>query len=194
MGVSLNSGSRSTGRGRFISGVIVGMLIAAAFVGGQAIASIPNSGTGVISGCRNLKTGALRVIDTQAHKKCVRGEASLSWNVRGQQGLQGVPGTPGAAGAPAVKYWARIAYDGTVQASSGGVTAAHGSTGIYSVTFPAGVDLSGCAYDASVFNTVDMIATPMTLMGNVIGVYVRSQEAYPYNGYYDANFSLAIMC
>jgi hypothetical protein len=177
-----------TGHGRFISGVVVGMLIAGAFAGGTALASIPTSGTKVINGCRNVKTGALRVIDAQAHHKCAKGELPLNWNA------QGVPGTPGKQGANAVKYWAAVGYDGSVIASSGGISVVHSSTGNYQVTLPAGVNAAACASVASVTNTLDMVATPSGAMGNSLSVLVRSQEAYPYNGYYDGNFSLAVLC
>jgi len=70
-------------------------------VGGVAMASIPNS-DGVIDGCYNSGTGALRVIDTSS-QQCSFKETAISWNQQGQQGLPGSPGdpgSPGAAGAP----------------------------------------------------------------------------------------------
>jgi hypothetical protein len=173
------------GHGRFISGVVVGMLIAGAFAGGTALASIPTSGTKVINGCRNVKTGALRVIDTQAHRKCAKGELPLNWNAQGARG---------ATGAPASKLWAYVAYDGTVKASSGGIGATHTNTGMYNLTVPAGVDLTKCAYTASVNNTLDMVATPILSSGNILSMYLRSQEAFPNNGYYDADFSVVVLC
>jgi hypothetical protein len=61
-----------------------------AAVGSIAWASIPNDG-GLITGCYQKTTGALRVIDTE-HADCRANETALSWN---QQGEQGDPGEPG---------------------------------------------------------------------------------------------------
>ena len=61
-----------------------------------ASAAIPSSGSGQITACRNLRTGALRVIDVQARARCAKGERALAWNARG---AKGAPGSVGAAGA-----------------------------------------------------------------------------------------------
>lgn len=66
--------------------------------GTVAVASIPDSGTRVIAGCYTTKSGALRVIDYQAGKRCVTGEALLTWNQTGPQGAQGIQGVQGVAG------------------------------------------------------------------------------------------------
>ena len=68
-------------------------------VGGVALASIPNS-DGVIDGCYNSSSGALRVIDTSS-EACSFKETAISWNQQGPPGSpggQGAPGAPGAAG------------------------------------------------------------------------------------------------
>lgn len=57
---------------------------------GVAYAAIPSS-TGVISGCYNNRTGALRVIDAEAGAMCTTRETPISWN---QQGPPGPPGQP----------------------------------------------------------------------------------------------------
>jgi hypothetical protein len=44
-----------------------------------AVASIPDN-RGVIHGCRDIKTGALRVIDTDAGQTCTKNEAPLNWS------------------------------------------------------------------------------------------------------------------
>ncbi len=46
---------------------------------GVSYASIPD-GTGVIHGCYNKKTGALRVIDTAIKTNCPSDTTSLNWN------------------------------------------------------------------------------------------------------------------
>src|SRR4051812_45451713 len=57
---------------------------AAAFAGaGIAVATIPASGTGVITGCYAKTNGALRVIDKQAGKNCTTNEVQLAWNQKG---------------------------------------------------------------------------------------------------------------
>jgi hypothetical protein len=69
--------------------------VAAALVlGGTAVAvaSIPDA-QGVIHGCRNTKTGALRAIDTDVGQTCGKDEAALNWNQTGPQGPAGPPGT-----------------------------------------------------------------------------------------------------
>jgi hypothetical protein len=58
----------------------------------------------------------------------------------GAQGAQGPQGTPGAKGDPATKLFAAIGADcGSVDRSSGGVSAALGASGRCDVTFPQSV-------------------------------------------------------
>src|SRR6266487_3613435 len=60
-----------------------------------AVASIPDS-QGVIHGCRDLKSGSLRVIDTDAGQTCdSKGEAALSWSQAGPAGPAGANGVSG---------------------------------------------------------------------------------------------------
>lgn len=63
--------------------VLAGSL-ALASAGGVAYAAIPNSNTGVITGCRSTATGVLRVIDSQAGQACKAGESVLAFNAKGQ--------------------------------------------------------------------------------------------------------------
>ena len=64
---------------------------------GAAVATIPSSPDGVITGCY-VKNGehGLRVIDKQAGETCKSNELEVSWN---QKGAKGDPGPAGAAGA-----------------------------------------------------------------------------------------------
>jgi hypothetical protein len=100
---------RSERLGRLgLSGTLT-MLIALLF-GTAALAAIPGDG-GVISGCYDKRSGALRVIDAQDSKKCTKSEVRLTWSQTGPQGStgpagptgavgpQGLPGSPGAPGA-----------------------------------------------------------------------------------------------
>jgi hypothetical protein len=73
------------------------------------IAAIPDSGSGVISGCYKASNGSLRVIDAQGGQSCGNSEVELWWNQvgpagpqgeTGPQAPQGPAGPPGADGAP----------------------------------------------------------------------------------------------
>jgi hypothetical protein len=90
---------RSRQAATFVAGLVTGSLVVSLVAGGIASASIPSSKTKVITACRNVKTGALRVIDTDKKKKCTKTELALSWNAQGLRGLQGVRGAAGAIGA-----------------------------------------------------------------------------------------------
>jgi hypothetical protein len=77
---------------------VAGVALALALAAGAAYATIPGSG-GVINGCFEKRTGILRVIDVDAGKSCLRIEAPIRWNERGEKGDQGDPGLPGPPGA-----------------------------------------------------------------------------------------------
>src|SRR4051794_26414372 len=89
-----------------------------------------------------IKPGSISLAAlNKAARKSLRGR-------RGPAGPAGQPGAPGAAGAaglPATKLWAQIAADGSVIASSAGVTARAGAAtaGTYAVNF--GQDITHCA-------------------------------------------------
>jgi hypothetical protein len=70
--------------------------IALGAVGGVAYSSIPDP-QGVIHGCYDNTTGALRVIDSPSDV-CRGGEIALDWNQQGQPGLTGHTGLPGPPG------------------------------------------------------------------------------------------------
>jgi hypothetical protein len=83
--------------GLIASGLVTGAVIAS----GLVTHSIPSSTTHVITACVK-STGATRLIDYQAGKRCVKGEKAVSWNQtgpRGLTGLRGMAGTDGVAGA-----------------------------------------------------------------------------------------------
>ena len=79
----------------WILSAVLGALLAAA--AGVALAGIPNA-DGTIHGCRNVTTGALRVIGSRAH--CRSGERRLDWNVKGPRGDTGPAGPAGPQGEP----------------------------------------------------------------------------------------------
>src|SRR5689334_15302437 len=67
------------GRKKLVVGAVIGTILLA---GGVAWAAVPDA-NGVIHGCRNTSTGALRVIDTAAGQTCTASEAALNWGQRG---------------------------------------------------------------------------------------------------------------
>ena len=67
-------------------------------MGGTAYAAIPNSSTGVITGCYPTLLGNLRVIDAQAGQRCNLLEKQLIWNQAGDTRPKGDPGATGPAG------------------------------------------------------------------------------------------------
>lgn len=62
--------------------------VAAVAVGSIAWAAVP-SGAGVITGCYNKTTGALRVVDAEAGASCTPAERTLEWSQTGPQGAAG---------------------------------------------------------------------------------------------------------
>ena len=73
----------------------VGLLAVATAIG---YAAIPNSSTGVITGCYSQVSGALRVIDAQAGQTCNATERTLPWNQTGPTGPTGPQGPQGEKG------------------------------------------------------------------------------------------------
>ena len=71
---------RLTMRRTGILAFIGGAASAAVVGGGVALASIPSSTTGDITGCVNNTTGAVRVVDAQAGHHCSAGETTLNWS------------------------------------------------------------------------------------------------------------------
>ncbi len=57
-----------------------GVAATAVLGGGVALAAIPSTVTGSITGCVNRTSGAVRIIDFQAGKRCTSRETTLSWS------------------------------------------------------------------------------------------------------------------
>jgi len=106
---------------------VVGVL-AAVFAGTTAFAAIPDGG-GVIHGCYDKASGAMRVTDTATNvpKACTAKEVALNWN---QQGPKGDPGVQGPKGDPG-------SSDGYIRHPLGGVGIL-GGTQVASMYVPAG--------------------------------------------------------
>jgi hypothetical protein len=87
--------------------------------------------------------------------------------LRGARGPRGATGATGPVGAPATKLWAQIWADGTINASSPGVTARIGvSPGTYAVNF--GQDITHCAAMATQ-GAIPSYATPGSVAGGLAG-------------------------
>jgi len=72
--------TRWAGKGRGLTGFVVGVVATLTLVGGGvAIAAIPSTTTAKFNGCVNKDTGALRVINYQAGKRCKKSEKGISW-------------------------------------------------------------------------------------------------------------------
>jgi Collagen triple helix repeat (20 copies) len=86
---------RITSRARRTTAVVAVL----AFAGmGVAYADVPDSSTGVITGCWISGNGGLRVIDAQAGVKCKSNETQISWSKTGPVGATGATGANGAVG------------------------------------------------------------------------------------------------
>ena len=78
--------------------LIAAVAISALLGLGVASAAVPNSSTGVITGCYTTYGGSLRIIDKQAGASCNYGEIELPWNQAGPAGAQGPQGETGPQG------------------------------------------------------------------------------------------------
>lgn len=79
---------------------VVTVAVAGLMAGSVAVglAAIPDSTSGVITGCYKTSNGALRVIDAEAGATCGNSEMTIYWNQQGPQGPQGPEGPVGPEG------------------------------------------------------------------------------------------------
>ncbi len=83
-------------RGTYMT--VAGVLVAGTVLSSAlAWAAVPGS-DGVITGCRDNRTGTLRVIDAENGEQCRPKESLLTWNQNGPQGPAGPTGEPGLSG------------------------------------------------------------------------------------------------
>ncbi len=80
-----------------VAAIAAGVMIAGSAVTTVAVAAVPGT-DGMISGCRVLSSGVLRVIDAEAGEQCRTGEQPLDWNQQGVPGPTGETGAPGPSG------------------------------------------------------------------------------------------------
>jgi hypothetical protein len=100
----------------------------------------------VITSSKQIKPGSVSLASlSKGARKALRGERGPQGPAGddGTDGADGEDGVDGVDGAPAAKLWAAVEADGTVDASSGPVTAANPSAGVYYVNF--GQDVTECA-------------------------------------------------
>ena len=125
-------------------------LITAAVAGGIAYAAVPDS-TGVITGCRNTTSGALRAIDTAVVTTCQTGEATVKWNANGA-------------------HFASIDANGGVRAASDSVVQTfHWTTGRMFVYFPTTINLDKCGITATAEISDYNVAQPLVTAINRYG-------------------------
>src|SRR4051794_10176731 len=67
-------------RHKGVTGFGVGVMVATSIGGGVAFAAIPSSANGSFTACVNTKTGAVRMIDLQAHRHCTSAERTTGWS------------------------------------------------------------------------------------------------------------------
>jgi hypothetical protein len=116
------------GRRKHLLAAAVAGSLATALIGGIAGAAIPGAG-GVINGCYDVKTGQLRVYDSErATKGCSKAESAISWSQRGPQGdpgaagAQGPPGPQGDPGLPGTVSLASLGGSACTLSSGGAGT------------------------------------------------------------------------
>jgi hypothetical protein len=128
---------------------VISLLIASASV---AYAAVPDT-AGVIHGCITTRTGALRVIDTEASPAgtCSSGkERPITWNVQGvqgapgQRGTDGAPGPAGSIGATYMRTTHTSALSATVTCDTGDIVTGGGANtnGTLMSVFPYAADFT----------------------------------------------------
>ena len=78
-----------------VTSLTAGLLAGSVAVG---LAAVPDSTSGVITGCYKTSSGALRVIDAEAGAVCGNSEMTVQWSQQGPQGPQGPAGHQGDLG------------------------------------------------------------------------------------------------
>jgi hypothetical protein len=124
------------------------LVAALAAIGGVAYSSIPDP-QGVIHGCYDNTTGALRVIDTGGSGVCRGGETVLDWNQQGQPGPPGVAVTyaksaAGPVGLPAPGQQKTVATLTVPRGSYAVFAKAMGGLTVPSFSCPQGTDVIYC--------------------------------------------------
>ena len=180
---------------------VVAILALFVALGGSSYAAlqIPRNSVGTKHLKRNavtspkVKPGSLLLSDFGASQRSqLRGPAGPQGPVgaTGARGLEGPRGATGPQGPPAPRLWAAVLMDGTIDDQSGGITAAHPSTGIWTVNFPR--SWLGCVAVANPLVNPDgdqWLTTALVDDGGDNTVIVRSQPRGD-----DVIFDIALFC
>ena len=67
-------------RHRAAAGFVGGVATTAVLGSGVAVAAIPSTATGTITGCVNRSTAAVRIVDFEAGKRCSSRERTITWS------------------------------------------------------------------------------------------------------------------
>jgi hypothetical protein len=183
---------------RTLSGFVAGVLASSVIGGGVAWAAIPASNTGAITACAS-STGALRVIDYQAGRRCTRAERTISWSkgyryrsgwtstgtyavldVVTYGGSSYVAKVPSRSKVPTnTTYWGLLAAKGTTGATGAtGATGPQGPAGAAGATGPAGpVSVYAGFHDAAIFVPFSPVTT-LSSLSVPAGTYAVSAKAW----------------
>jgi hypothetical protein len=142
------------------------VVAAAALVMATIGTSVAASGY-TITSSRQIKPGSISLESlSKSARKALRGERGPAGEdgIDGASGNDGQDGLDGQDGQDAANLWAQIKADGSVNASSSGVTATgSASTGVYYVNF--GVDISECAVIATQASIPDSSVAGQAIAG-----------------------------
>jgi hypothetical protein len=103
-----------------------------------------------ITSSKQIKPGSISLSSlSKDARKALRGQRGPAGpqGETGDDGEDGFDGDDGDDGEDATNLWAQIKADGSINASSGGVTALSAGTGLYHVNF--GQDITQCAATAT---------------------------------------------
>lgn len=135
-----------------------------------------------ITSSKQIKPGAISLESlSKSARKALRGERGPV-GPPGEDGLDGDPGfdgqdgQDGQDGLDATNLWAQIKADGSINASSSGVTATQtDSAGVYDVNF--GADITHCAVIATQASIPDFSAAGRAITGIPGPVFVATASA-----------------
>jgi hypothetical protein len=135
-----------------------------------------------ITSSKQIKPGSIALESLgKSARKALRGQRGPA-GLPGEDGIDGDPGNDGQDGLDgqdgqdATNLWAQVKADGSINASSSGVTAAESaSAGVYYVNF--GADIAHCAVIATQASIPDFSAAGQTIAGIPGPAFVAAASA-----------------
>jgi hypothetical protein len=135
-----------------------------------------------ITSSKQIKPGSISLESlSKSARKALRGERGPA-GIAGEDGIDGAPGDDGLDGLDgqdgldATNLWAQVKADGTINASSPGVTAIQtASAGVYDVNL--GTDITHCAVIATQASIPDFSAAGQAIAGIPGPAFVASASA-----------------